>query len=194
MKSTLAGRGFSRLSATDQGTLINEGRQRLDNVFKWPYRLTTASGASPLTITDLGSIEEVVDTNQPALSGLVYADRRSLKDSFGDLTVAGAPRYFYIDNGVVRTYPVGGTLSVRYFKRTPQLVSSGDTPLSPVDYHILIVDMAEQEAHANKTDWQGGEALQLRIQRKLTAMVNDLFGQQIVGSDSAPVSYASSDW
>jgi hypothetical protein len=80
-------------------------------MYLWPYRLTTASGAAPLTITDLGVIEEVVDTAQSSLP-LHFVSRRNLLDAYSILTTTGSPQWFYVDNGVVRTYPVGGTLSV----------------------------------------------------------------------------------
>jgi hypothetical protein len=138
----LSDRGFDELSDTRLGSFINQGRAELDNLYCWPYRLTSASGASPLTITDLGTIEEVADTSQSGSPPLDYADRRSLRDSYGDITRTGSPAFFFIDNGVVRTYPVGGTLAVRYYKRTPLLVADADTPLAPVDYHLLYVDFA----------------------------------------------------
>jgi hypothetical protein len=195
LKQEFADRGFSRLSASRQGFYVNEGRRRLDNLALWPYRLASASGASPLTITDLGTIEEVANSAVTGSPSLDYADRRSLRDSYGDLTITGSPSFFYVDNGVVRTYPVGGTLAVRYYKRPPQLSAGADTPLAPVDYHMLYVDYAEDEAHAGKSDWQGASALAQRIQVKTAEMVSDLLGgQQIVGSDLAPVSGESCDW
>jgi hypothetical protein len=190
MKTELSDRGFDDLSDTRLGYFINQARAELDGMYKWPYRLTTATGSSPLTITDLGSIEEVVDLNQPSVPGLTYTDRRSLKDAVGDLTVAGTPVYFYIDNGVVRTWPVGGSLSVRYYKR-PADLTGVQVPLAPSDYHLLIVDMACRWAHKDREDAPGLDA---EIARQLALMVRDQFGQQIVGSDLAPVAYESSDW
>jgi hypothetical protein len=194
LKQELADRGFARLTPARQGFYVNEGRQRLDNAYLWPYRLASASGASPLTITDLGVIEEVANSAASGSPPLDYADRRSLRDAYGDITTTGTPGFFYVDNGVVRTYPVGGTLAVRYYKRTPVLSAGADTPLAPVDYHMLYVDYAEAEAHAGKTDWQGAAALAQRIQIKTAQMVNDLLGgQQLVGSDLVPMMGESFD-
>src|SRR5690242_16353463 len=111
-KAELAARGFDTLSDTRLGYFFNQGRAELDNMYTWPYRLASASGASPLTVTDLGSIEEVADSSRAGSPALQYADRRALKDAYGDLTITGAPAFFYVDNGVVRTFPVGGTLAV----------------------------------------------------------------------------------
>lgn len=184
-QTELSDRGFSRLSATRLGYLINQARADLDNLYLWPYRLTTATGTSPLTIADLGTIEEVLDTAN-ASRPLDFMPRRNLLNDYGTLTTTGSPWYFYIDNGVVRTFPVGGTLSVRYYKRTPDLTGV-QVPSAPSDYHMLIVDLAEREAHAGKTDYAGAEALEVRIQRKIAQMVNDLFGQQDQGPDGYQV-------
>jgi hypothetical protein len=77
-----------------------------------------------LTINDLGTIEEVANSAVSGSPPLDYADRRTLRDYYGDITITGSPSFFFIDNGVVRTYPVGGTLAVRYYKRTPLLVAA----------------------------------------------------------------------
>ena len=190
LKTELSDRGFDQLSDTRLGYFINQARGELDGMHNWPYRLATATGSSPLTITDLGSIEEVADTNQTGAPALDYADRRSLKQAYGDLTVAGAPAFFYVDNGVVRTYPVGGSLSVRYYKRAPDL-SGTQVPLAPSDYHLLIVDMAVRWA---QKDGEQPDSVSGDIQRQLAIMVTDLFGQQIVGSDLVPVAGESCDW
>lgn len=186
LQQELSDRGWSRLSATRMGYFINEARQQLDNMYQWPYRLTTASGASPLTVTDLGTVEEVLDTANRSLP-LDFRTRRTILDQMGELTSTGSPYWFYIDNGVIRTYPVGGTLSVRYYKRSVPLSAGADIPLAPVDFHLLLVDMAEREAHAGKTDYAGAEALETRIQRKIALMVDDQFGQQSQGPDAVQV-------
>lgn len=191
MKTELSDRGFDELSDTRLGYFINQGRAELDNAALWPYRLTSASGASPLTVADLGTIEEVANSALTGSPTLDYADRRSLRDSYGDLTLTGAPAFFYVDNGVVRTYPVGGTLAVRYYKRTPDLTGT-QVPLAPADYHLLYVDFAARWAakDGNQPDGLSGDIL-----RQLQVMVGDLLGgQQIVGSDLAPVSGESCDW
>lgn len=191
LKQELSDRGFDELSDARLGNFVNQGRAELDMMFKWPYRLATASGASPLTIADLGSIEEVADTGQAGSPPLDYCDRRTLRSTYGDITITGTPAYFYIDNGVVRTYPVGGTLSVRYYKRPPQLSGGMDTPLAPADYHLLYVDFACRWA---AKDGNQPDALSGDILRQLQIMVGDLLDQQIVGTDQAPVSYESCDW
>lgn len=191
LQTELSDRGWQRLSATRLGYLINQARADLDGMFLWPYRLTTASGAAPLTITDLGTIEEVVDTAN-ASNPLHFVSRRNLLDSYGLLTTTGSPDWFYVDNGVIRTYPVGGTLTVRYYKRTPDLTGV-QVPLAPADYHLLIVDLAEQRAFRGKGDVQSAAALQPFINQGVARMVNDQFGQQVEGADYEMVSGESVD-
>lgn len=190
LQDELAARGFDTLSAARLGAFVNQGRAELDNMYLWPYRLASASGASPLTITDLGTIEEVANSAVTGSPALLYADRRSLRDSYGDITITGTPGFFFIDNGVVRTYPVGGTLAVRYYKRPPALSAGADTPLAPSDYHMLYVDFAVRWA---QKDGQQPSSLDGEILRQLQVMVSDLFGQQVVGSDLVPVMGESFD-
>jgi hypothetical protein len=196
LRQELSDRGFENLGPASSGTsrlalFVNQGRAELDNLYLWPYRLKSASGAAPLTVADLGVIEEVADTAQPASPALDFADRRSLKAGYGDLTTAGTPRFFYIDNGVVTTYPVGGTLAVRYYKRCPALSADADTPLAPGDFHMLYVDFAARWA---AKDGEQPDGLSADIQRQLAAMVGDLLDQQIVGSPMMPTAYAALDW
>ena len=192
LQTELSDRGFARLTATRLGYFINQARADLDNLRPWPYRLATATGAAPLTITDLGTIESVVDTGNNS-SQLEQVSRQNLLDYYGLLTTTGTPSFFYVDNGIVRTYPVGGTLSVRYFKRTADLTGT-QVPAAPADYHFLIVDMAEQRAHRSKGDLATAGAMQPYIDGQLQMMVEDQFGQS-QGSDFVQViTGASEDW
>jgi hypothetical protein len=193
LQTELSDRGFSRLSATRLGYFINQARADLDGYRLWPYRLTTASGAAPLTIADLGTIEEVVDTANNS-NPLHYMSRRNLLDYYGTITTTGTPQFFYIDNGIVRTFPIGGTLSVRYYKNAPDLTGT-QVPLAPFEFHFLIVDLAEQRAHRSKGDIATANALQPYIDQQLQGMVEDQFGQQIEGGDFVQtITGSSEDW
>lgn len=190
LKQELSDRGYDPLSDARLGNFINQGRAELDNMYLWPYRLTSASGASPLTITDLGVIEEVANSAITGSPTLQYVDRRSLRDNYGDISITGSPSFFFIDNGVVRTYPTGGTLTVRYYKRTPLLVAGSDTPLAPVDYHMLYVDFAVRWAEKDADEPASTDA---DIQRQLQIMADDLLVQQTYGSDLMPILGYSED-
>jgi hypothetical protein len=192
LQTELSDRGFARLTTTRLGYFINQARADLDGFRPWPYRLTTASGAAPLTITDLGTIESVVDTANNS-NQLEFVSRQNLLDYYGIITTTGTPSFYFIDNGIVRTYPVGGTLSVRYFKATPDLTGV-QVPLAPPEFHFLIVDMAEQRAHRSKGDIATANALQPYIDQQLQGMVEDQFGQT-QGSDFVQtITGASEDW
>jgi hypothetical protein len=182
LKTELQARGFDYLNDTRLGYFINAGRHELDMLELWPYRLTSTSGASPVTIGDLGTIEEVVDTANNYYT-LDATERRSLRGNGTDLTLAGSPQYFYVDNGVVTTYPVGGTLSVRYYKRPADLSGSTDIPLAPTQYHLLIVDMAARWAYRDADNFQAIGALTPEIDRQTQTMRMDLLYTQSATTD-----------
>lgn len=191
----LQARGFSDLSATRAGYFVNQGRHELDTLYTWPYRVTTATGGAGVgtcVITDLGVIEEVINTADNSRV-LEAADRRDLRRVYGALTTTGTPEYFYVDNTTVRAYPVGGTLEVRYFKRCPNL-SGVQTPLSPEQYHLLIVDLAVRWAYKDSDDTGMAQFLSADIDRQLAVMADDLLGgQQIVTPDYVVIRSGSSD-
>jgi hypothetical protein len=182
LKNELEARGFDYLSDLRLGYFVNAGRHELDMMEQWPYRLATASGAAPLTVTDLGTIEEVRDTDNAAAT-LEWIERRSVGANSTDLTQTGTPSWFYLDNGVIRTYPVGGTLEVRYYLRPPDLSGSTDLPLAPSQYHLLIVDIAARWAYKDSDNFQAAQALTPEIDRQVQAMRLDLLYPQSEGSD-----------
>lgn len=184
LRTALADRGFQYLTAAQLGADVNTARGLLDDMYLWPYRLATASGPAPLTVSDLGTIESVTYGSGAATYPLEPLNSPDLLDAVGDVTLPGFPSVFYVDNGVVRTYPVGtGSITVRYFKATPDLAADGDTPLSPARFHLsLLLDMAVQQAYKRTDNFQGAAGLQPFIDLQLSAMVGRLLGgQQIAG-------------
>jgi hypothetical protein len=148
---------------------VNFARADLDDLHLWPYRAATITGAAPLTVPDLGTVESIVDVTNGS-NPLRLADRRDLEDAFSDLTTSGTPQYAYIDNGVIRTYPVGGSLSVRYYKVTTDLTLPADTPAAPSRFHRLIVDLAVERSLRDVGNLDGAEALRVAIERDLNGM------------------------
>lgn len=198
LQAELVARGFDSLTATRQGQYINAARQRLDNAHRWPYRLTVATGTAPLAISDLETVEAVVNTTSNYQ--LAPASYETLIDTFGDLSVAGLPEYFYVDwsTGTPRivTYATNtNPISVRYYKRTPDLSAGSDTPLAPADYHMLIVDMAVQRAYLDSDNLGAAQSLDSWVQARMADMVSSLLGgQQIAGpADVFSLSDASVD-
>lgn len=191
-------RGFE--DENDGGAGVTEVKRWLNAAYKevaraerWPFLAATATGAAPLTISDLGAVESVRDTGQNSVQ-LAWRDRRSLTHDYSDLTTTGSPRYWYIDNGVIRTWPVGGTLSVLYYKAPADLSASGDTPLIPTDYQEIIVTGAVKKAHMARQNYEAAGAEQAEYDRMLDEMRSDLLDQQDDGSDLIQVLAGSDDW
>lgn len=192
LKTELADRGFNHLSDTRRGQFINWAYAELNGIERWPYLVATASGAAPLTINDLGEIDTVTDTANGSVS-LAPADRFNLVNEYRDLTTTGTPSSYFIDNGVVRTYPVGGTLSVRYFKVAADLTGT-DTPLAPSRFHEIIVDLAARRAYQDSDNFEAAQAIQAEADRKIALMTDQLLGQNMNGDGFQQITYSSLDW
>ena len=141
----LQARGFDYLSTTRQNYYINSAYQiDICEDSDWPFLEVTTTGTAPLTITDLRSIESVIDTTQACK--LRPLDRRSITDDYDtSLTTAGSPSFYYLTTATtVSVYPANttDTLSVRYWKFPAALSAASDTPVVPTRFHPLIVDAA----------------------------------------------------
>lgn len=194
LKSELAARGFDYLSDTRRGQYINWARAELDEIELWPYRQKTASGAAPLAVSDLGSVEQVTNSSGP-LDPMDYGD---LVASFGDLSTDGQPSYFYVDwpsgVGTVTVFPESaGSITVRYWRVTPDLTGT-ETPAAPARFHKLIVDMAAREAYRDSDNHAAAEGLQAQIERDLARMRNVLFSDQLQGPGFVRIVAGSGDW
>lgn len=193
LKAELADRGFSSLSDTRLGRYVNDGYLELAEAELWPFRLATASGTAPLTVSDLGVVESVTETSTPMRLG--FLSRQTLSDTYVDLTRTGQPQYVYVDNGAVRTYPVGGTLSVRYYKVPAELSSGSDAPIVPARYQSAIVDFASRRAFEDANNTEQAEATQRECDRWLDRMRKNLLGgQQVQDRPVALDMSASGDW
>lgn len=202
MKTELQARGFDHLTDARRGTFINEARAELDRMFLWPWREATASGAAPLTVADLGVVGQVVDTTR-SNAQLARVDRQTLVEAYGDLTVTGSPRAYFIDwasgSRVVRVYPVStNSIEVRYWKVTADLTGT-DSPASPSEAHSVIVDLAQVRALGvnRSTEERSGLAgrLLVDIDRRVQQLLVQYPPGQAEGPDAyAGVSYASVDW
>jgi hypothetical protein len=186
LKTELSDRGFSYLSDTRLGRYINNARAELDDTDLWPYREEFTTGAAPLSISDLGTIEAVLDErDQPLIPG----EYRDLVSVFGDISTAGTPTHYYIANPSgtlqVATYPTSSeTIQVQYWEVTPDLSLSSDTPLAPTRFHKLIVDMAVRECYRDADNHEAAEALQVQIDRDLWRMREALLVQTTQGPQS----------
>lgn len=153
----LAG-GFNRLGASVINRLINDAYIWVATLHLWPFREAAAAGAAPLTIADIGVVASVKDTAN-GNNRLKWTDRRTIEEMYGDLTVAGTPNWWYFEGTVIKTFPVGGTLSVRYWKTPVPLVADGDALIVPDRWVQVVIDKTRQRACLRQQDWAGANAL-----------------------------------
>lgn len=178
VRTEFEARGFTHLGDSRATRLINDAYQWLVKKALWPFREATSSGAAPLTIADMDVIASVVDTangNQK----LHPKDRRELVRRFQDLTTAGTPLYYYIEGGsVVKTYPVGGTLSVRYWKNATALSGDSDPLIVPDSWVQLVIDRAAYRGLLDAENWAGAASIKAEIADALADMMLDQLAQQ----------------
>lgn len=147
LQTEVFGRGYEYLNDGGTGLArvqrwINQAYKRISREEEWPWTYADASGAPPLTISDLRSVLSVTDSTND--NPLQRVDRRDLVEMYPDLPDTGTPEYFYRDSQTsIKVYPANTSisLSVRYCKAPADLTGT-DTPLVPADYHDLIVDGA----------------------------------------------------
>jgi hypothetical protein len=176
LQTELYARGYDHLMQDATGVArglrwINQAYAELVLEELWPFRLNTATGAAPLSITDLDQVLTVIDTSN---------DNRELEQATEfemtvfDLTGTGDALWWYRDNLQIKTYPVGGTLSVRYYSLPTELVSSSDTTLVPERYMNVIVDGAVRRAAADRDNPDAVALAEAERQRGLDLMRRQL--------------------
>jgi hypothetical protein len=186
LKTELGERGLARLGDTRLGVLVNRAVRELDSMERWPYREQSVTGTAPLAVSDLGFVDVVFDTTgtDAPIPMRSYGD---LVRSYGDLSTTGAaPAYWYLayPSGVptVATFPVSSvTIGVQYYRVTPTLVNASDSPLAPVAYHGLYVDLAEKWALRSKSDYAAAQAVQADFDVSVAGMRLDLLYREGAG-------------
>lgn len=139
LRAKLRARGFDDYDNGRCDYLINTAYLEICDLEDWSFLENDATGAPPLTITDLRKVDSVRITGTSVW--LPRIDHANLVRRNLDPTLTGTPQVYYIGGGgdSVRTYPLGGSLTVRYFK-TPAVLSSGaSTPVIPERFRDLIV-------------------------------------------------------
>lgn len=157
-------------------TYLNVAVTEIAELHDWPFLLASTTGTSPLTISDLRSIESV---STPS-SKLTPIDRRDLSDYATNLSQTGTPNHYYLSSSTqISTYPVGTeTLTVRYWKVPTELSAGGDTPVIPTRYHYAIVDYAAARAYADSDNPEAAANARREGERLVGLMMESLLQGQ----------------
>lgn len=200
LRTELQARGFDYLSTVRCSQFLNDAYLTdIAEAEDWPWLEATSSGTAPLTITDLRTIELVIDST--AKFKLQPLDRRNITDDWdSDLTTAGDPAFYYTTTGTtVAVYPTSTThtISVRYWKVPATLGSDLTEPALPTRFHSLIVDAAVARAYEDNDEWDAAEAARQKFEARLDHMRVSLLNQQHDETDDYVVSdysHADSTW
>lgn len=166
--------GFDDLGADRLKRWLNEAYHEVNEAEDWPYLETIASGASPVTTTDLRKLLSVTDTTNASILPVVA--RRWLMRVFASITTVATPaEYAWYDNTTtqIKTYPVPAappTVSVQYVKIPVDLAATTDTPVLPTRYHDLIVSGAIRRAYEARGDYQSAQAIDTEVQKGIAQM------------------------
>lgn len=144
----------------------------------WPFLEATKEGSAPLEITDLRTVEYVIDTITLEKLYPLVKDRIT-DDQNPDLTETGSPTLYYITKGsTINVFPVStDKLQVKYWK-VPEELSGTAEPLMPKRWHSLIVDAAVARAYRNSDDWELSTAAKATFEAEFQKMRESLLNQQ----------------
>lgn len=162
-------RGYDHVDQDRLRRWINESYHEVCNEADWPFLEASTSGAAPLTVADLRRVQAVHDaTNRVPLRPTT---RRWIVSTYGDVvSTTGVARFYYVENGVVRAYPVAGTITVYYYKVPTDLAVTTDVPIVPTRFHTIITDGAVRRALEDLKDYQGAQATEAARRLKIENM------------------------
>ncbi len=176
LRARLGGKGFQYLTDTETDTLLNESYLEICDLEDWPFLQATASGTAPLTITDLRRVLSV--QNPGTFQPLTLTSRDDLVQRGLDIALTGSPCEYWLDGlTIVATWPVGGTISVRYVKTPAELSVTSPTPLIPDRFHDIIVTLAAVKAYGNDSDLADAQNAASDYERRLEQMRGALLTQ-----------------
>lgn len=182
LKDELFARGTNYLEESGTETArgerwLNQAYREICNLHSWPFLEAEATGTDgTVSIPDLRRIIAVFDSSGGDNPGrkLKYTTRRALviEEHTEDLSRTGTPEWFYIENSVVKTYPVGSDVRVWYRRRIAPLTGT-DVPIFDEEYHDLIVDGAMVRAYKDSDNFEAAAALRVEWERGVAAMTED---------------------
>lgn len=173
LREQLYGRGFNFLDSgggsANADRLLNHAYFEICDLEDWPFLYATTTGAPPVSISDLRAVSSVYDTvGRRHLDVTTYEE---LVQRCLDVALAGAPCSYWIDGlTTVKTWPVGGALTVRYVKYPGALSAGTDEPLIPARFRDIIVTLAAKIAAMDASATQDAQALQAEYDRRLEVM------------------------
>jgi hypothetical protein len=181
MRTEVMARGYDYLSSTRVNQFLNWSYKEICRYMPWPFLETSATGASPLTITDLGSVLSVVGSLSDV--PLQAVDRRQVLISDDDLNDTGTPEIFWLEGNVLNVWPGSSTdtVTVQYIKSPADLAADSDTPVIPADYHELIVDGAVLRAQKDNDNYDSYQVSRQVWQSELDLMVQAIMGRDLSG-------------
>jgi len=168
-RTELLARGFDYLTTSRANLMLNRGLVDFEDFYPWSWLRKTATGAAPLTISDLKYIRKVQDS-----TGQEYFGLDNSEDV--DLTQTGTATSWWIDDTsgtpVLTAWPVGSvTFRVDYVKTSTLLTADSDTPSIPAAYHGLWVDLAQVYAYRDKDNYAASNTLKQQATADLQRVV-----------------------
>ena len=197
LRTEFLARGFNDYEASASNTrkdrLLNAAMHRICEREPWPFLITTTTGNSPLTISDLRAVLSVVDTTNRRQ--LDPEDIRTIREADPTLAVTGPPECWYQSAAtIIGCWPTTVTaLSVRYIKVAADLSLSTDSPVIPTRYHEVIVDGACAMAYRARNNVEMAEACRTAFEEGILQMSDSLLGIQYDATMGIVVS-GSNDW
>lgn len=149
--------------ATRNGRWLNLAYHEIANAYDWPFTEVTATGASGAGVVAVADVRKVIVVGDVSGTGGLVPGRKLRKITFTELAEefdienvaqAGTSEYWWHDPtaGQIKTYPLGGTIYVRYYKRLVDL-SGSLVPVFDAEYHNLIVDRAMVEVYKDTPEF-----------------------------------------
>jgi hypothetical protein len=175
-------RGFDYLNADTAGQTrakrwLNEAQMEVCETGPYPFLEATTTGTGTITFTDLREIIAVLTTVNPAL--LTGVDRHLLLQIAPDLSLTGAPVYWYLENEVLKVFPVASTtgLTCRYLKVPAEMTLDADTLTVPNQYANLVLDAAAIRAYRDSDDFDAADRLRIHWNESVQRMQANLLNR-----------------
>jgi hypothetical protein len=175
-------RGFNHLGSRTESYLNDAYLLDICEEEDWPFLEDVAEGPAPLEISDLRTVQYVIDSRAGKLDPLLRS--RITDDWNPDLTQTGTPSLYYVTKGTtINVFPVAtNEVVVNYWKVPPELSASAE-PLMPKRWHSLIIDGAVARAYANSDDYELAQASRNEFSARLQLMRDSLLHPQHDSSD-----------